>query len=99
MVPTTEKKKRVYVPPSWIDLEFIKTLSKDKQKYWANRIQGNPGQGIIKKQEKVVATPQGIGMSFNNAGEMVIRTREMRRQKPTFDNQYTKKKRIPKRKK
>lgn len=97
MVPTTEKPKHVYQPPAWIDEEFIKTLSEDKQKYWANRIQGKSGMGEAPKP-KVTPNTDGGQISFDNDGNMVVKTRAYRRKKPVRDNQYTKKKLVPKRK-
>lgn len=94
---TKEKPKHVYQPPAWIDDEFIKTLSKEKQEYWANRKKGISGMGEAPKP-KITANTEGGQISFDNDGNMVVKTREYRRKKPTRDNKYTKKQLVPKRK-
>lgn len=98
MAPTKEKPKHVYVAPEWIDQKFVKTLSKEKQAYWANRVLGKVGQGEPKNLTKVFKTPENITIGFDNNGQMVAKTREMRRQKLPADNTKTKKQLVPKRK-
>tara|TARA_B100001250_G_C19490080_1_gene652683 strand:+ start:315 stop:620 length:306 start_codon:yes stop_codon:yes gene_type:complete len=89
MAPETQKKERKYVPPSWIDEEFIKTLSPEKQKYWAYRIQGHPGQGPKPKKAEVKPTGKAVTY-FDNDGNMVTKNRAARRHKPASDPKYTK---------
>lgn len=88
MAPTKQKQERKYVPPAFIDEKLIKTLSPDKQEYWANRILGNPGQGK-KTKSKVTPTDGGV-TRFDNEGNMMITNRAARRKKPTTPSHYTK---------
>lgn len=87
MAPTKEKPKHVYQPPSWIDGKFVRTLSKDKQKYWATRIQGGAPKP---KATSPIKIPEDIVIGFDNSGRMVAKTRALRRQKLPTENKYTK---------
>lgn len=88
MAPT-EKKERKYTPPSFIDEEFIKTLSPEKQQYWANRIVGNPGTGPKPKKSEIKPTGDAATY-FDNDGNMVVKNRLARRQKEPTDPMFTK---------
>ncbi len=91
MVPESQiaKPQRKYVPPAWIDEDFVKSLSPEKQVYWANRIQGVPGQGA--KPPKAEVKPSGDATTyFDNDGNMVTKNRAARRQAPASDPRYTK---------
>jgi hypothetical protein len=85
-------KQKVKVPtvPSFISDELVKTLSADKQEYWANRKQGKRGQGDAPKLTKQIKTPDDVTIGFDNNGNMVAKTRAMRRRKPPTENKYTK---------
>lgn len=89
MMPTKTKVEHKYVPPSFIKEEIIKELSPEKQQYWANRVLGNNGQGVVAPKAKVFKE-SGATISFNNAGEMVVHNRASRRQRPATDPQFTK---------
>lgn len=83
------KKERVYTPPSFIDEAFIKKLPRDKQVYWANRIQGIPGQGA--KPAKSEIKPTGEARTFfDNEGNMVVKNRLARRTRPITPPYFTK---------
>lgn len=84
------KQERKYTPPSFIDENFIKTLSKEKQEYWANRILGRPGQGEKIKPKVVSETTKNAATYLDNDGNMVLKNREVRRQKPPHNPKYTK---------
>lgn len=89
MVLEIKKKERKYTPPAFIDEEFVRSLSPEKRVYWANRIQGHPGQGAKPPKAKVV--PSGDAQtSFDNEGRMVTKNRAARRQRPTTPPYYTK---------
>lgn len=98
MGPIKQKEKHIYQPPSWIDKIFIKTLSKEKQQYWADRILGKAGNGAYTPKTTVFKTPDDVQMGFDNNGRMVAKTRRLRRHKMPSDTQYTKKHTLPKRK-
>lgn len=85
----TEAPKHVYQRPDWIDEEVIKTLSEEKQQYWANRILGNNGQGVKLPEPKVFKESE-VEVAFDNQGRMYAKTRAVRRTRPFGDNQYTK---------
>ena len=89
MKAVEHKKERKCIPPSFINEAFIKTLSKAKQSYWANRIMGNPGQGPKPKKAEVKPTT-GATTYFDNDGNMIMKNRAARRQRPTVAPKYTK---------
>lgn len=84
-----EKVERKYTPPSFIDEKIIRNLSPEKRQYWANRILGHPGQGPKPKKSEAKPTDGGI-TTFDNNGNMVIKNRAARRQRPATDPKYTK---------
>lgn len=90
MVPTAEKRKHVRKAPDFIDDKFIATLEKSKQDYWKRRKAGKNGQEDLRPKPKFIKEPQGITMGFDNEGQMVAKTRAMRRQKPATEAKYTK---------
>jgi hypothetical protein len=91
MAPQKEKPKHVRKAPDFIDEALIATLSKDKQAYWNRRKEGKNGQDDIRPQPKVIKTPQDVTIGFNNEGQMVAKTRAVRRQKLPTNNTKTKK--------
>lgn len=88
MAPTKQKERK-YVPPSWINEEFVKSLPADKQTYWANRIQGHPGQGPKPKKAELKQTGEATTF-FDNEGRMFTKNRAARRKRPATDPMYTK---------
>lgn len=91
MAPTTEKPKHVRKAPDFIDDKFIKTLSKEKQDYWANRKAGKNGNPDLTPAPKAVSAPQDIVMGFDRDGNMIAKTRAVRRHKDPSDPKNTKK--------
>jgi hypothetical protein len=89
MVPTAEKVEHKYMPPSWMQTGIIEKLPKEKQVYWANRVLGNNGQGVVAPKPTVFKESPAT-IAFNNAGEMVVHNRAARRNRPANDPQYTK---------
>lgn len=89
MVPTTEKKEKVPTVPSFIDDAFIATLPKEKQAYWANRKKGQRGMPNIRPQPKVVKVSDTT-IGFDNDGNMIAKSRAVRRRKLPSDPKYTK---------
>ena len=89
MMPAKEKVERKYVPPTWIDEKFIKTLTEEKQEYWANRILGKTGQGVKIPKPKVFKASEAT-ISFDNNGNEIVHNRANRRNRPANDPKYTK---------
>ena len=75
--------------PSWADQEIIDALPEEKQKYWANRMQGNPGQGEKPSLEKMFKE-SGVSTGFSNSGKTIVYNRISRRNRPATDPKYTK---------
>lgn len=88
-MPTKTKEEHKYVPPSFIDKKFIKTLSKEKKKYWANRIEGKPGSGEKPKLTGEVKASD-VATSLDNNGNVLVHNRETRRTRPETPNFFTK---------
>jgi len=89
MVPEKQKKEHKYVPPAWMDEKVIKTLSPEKQQYWANRILGKKGQGEPPKP-KYTEDHGGATTYSDNEGNMVVKNRAARRRRPITPPYYTK---------
>lgn len=94
MAPTQTKKRTVPDPLDSTPLlelsERLKNTTPEKREYWLNRLGGKPGTPDLRPKPKVFKVPQDIVMGFDNDGNMVAKTREMRRKKKPYDVKFTK---------
>lgn len=86
MEEESEKKQKY---PSFIDKQFIKTLSKEKKKYWARRIKGESGQERLEIEAKVFKE-SGVNTTIDNNGNLTAYNRKARRNRPLKLNIFTK---------
>jgi len=85
-----EQKTHVRQAPDWIDEKTVKSLPEEKQEYWRRRILGKNGQEKFNPKGKVIKTPEGMTVGFDNDGNMVAKNRALRRRKLPTENKYTK---------
>lgn len=85
MGPEPPKTEYEYVPPYFIDAEFVHTLPEEKKKYWGKRIWGEKESDFVVK-----VTPSDVTTSLNNLGQIVVHNRRTRRQRPENLNFFTK---------